>query len=133
MDKQELIAYWKETSDRDHGAMLNLFRSGDYHWSLFIGHLVIEKLLKALYTQNGREDTAPPRTHDLTLLAERAGIETTDEMKDTLDLVTTFNINARYPDFKQDFYRKCTAEYTGTAIEKIEEIRQWLISLLGPA
>ncbi len=26
--------------------MLNLFDTKDYHWSLFMGHLVIEKLLK---------------------------------------------------------------------------------------
>jgi hypothetical protein len=45
MDKEELLNYWKNTSDKDYIAMNNLFRSKDYSWSLFIGHLVIEKLL----------------------------------------------------------------------------------------
>ncbi len=83
-----------------------------------MGHLVIEKLLKALFIKNNGNEAAPPRSHDLALLAERAGITTTEEMKDALDLVTTFNINARYPDYRQDFYRKCTAEYTEAAIKK---------------
>ena len=111
--------------------MLNLYSSGDYQWSLFMGHLVIEKLIKALFIKKNDDDATPPRSHDLALLAEKAGLRSTEKEKDTLDLITTFNINARYPDYKQEFYRKCTKEYTASAIEKIQEIRQWLISLLN--
>jgi hypothetical protein len=46
MDKVELIIYWKETSDKDYDTMRHLFNTGDFHWSLFVGHIVIEKLLK---------------------------------------------------------------------------------------
>lgn len=49
MDKEEIFKYWKDTSDKDYITMNNLFASKDYSWSLFIGHLVIEKLLKAVY------------------------------------------------------------------------------------
>lgn len=48
MKKEELISYWIESSESDFSAMQNLFRSKDYAWSLFLGHLVIEKLIKAL-------------------------------------------------------------------------------------
>ncbi|MDH7553298.1 MAG: hypothetical protein QHH74_06560 [Spirochaetota bacterium] len=48
-----------------------------------------------------------------------------------LDFVTTFNINARYPDYKQEFYRKCTMKFTQDAINKIKELRQWLLSMIG--
>jgi hypothetical protein len=44
MDKQTIVSYWVETSDSDYKTMKNLFASGDYHWGLFIGHLVLEKL-----------------------------------------------------------------------------------------
>jgi len=48
LDKPEyVISYWIESSDKNFQTMGNLFNSGDYDWSLFIGHLVIEKLLKA--------------------------------------------------------------------------------------
>jgi HEPN domain-containing protein len=70
MDKEAMINYWVQTANRDYKTMMNLFKSKDYHWSLFIGHLVIEKLLKAIYVKN--VDNNPPRIHDLLRLAEKA-------------------------------------------------------------
>ena len=49
MDKEDIISFWIESSDKDYRTMLHLFESGDYMWSLFVGHLVIEKLLKAFF------------------------------------------------------------------------------------
>lgn len=129
MDEKELISYWISSSDSDFKTMENLYRSKDYHWSLFIGHLVIEKLLKAIYIKNTKSIN-PPRSHDLLLLADRSCIEVNETQKDTLDLITTFNISARYPDYKKSFYKKCTEVYTTDNIEKIKELRLWLISIL---
>jgi len=128
MDKSETIAYWTSTSDQDFIAMIHLYDSRDYHWSLFIGHLVIEKLLKALYIKN--IDVNPPKMHDLLRLSEKANIVLTEERQDILDIITTFNINARYPDYKQAFYRLCNKTYAGLQIEKIKEMRNWLLMLL---
>lgn len=128
MDKEALINYWVETASKDYHTMLNLFNSKDYHWSLFIGHLVIEKLFKAIYIKNLNNN--PPRTHDLLRLSEQAQIHTTEEQKDDLDLITTFNISARYPDFKHSFYQKCDYNFTKSNIKKIEELRTWLLLIL---
>lgn len=95
---------------------------------LFMGHLIIEKLLKAIYVKN--IDSNPPRIHDLLRLAERVGLDTTEEQKDILDLITTFNINARYPDYKQIFYNKCDYGFTLRNLEKIKELRTWLLLIL---
>lgn len=116
MDKESLVNYWLETSNRDYKTMLNLYKSRDYHWSLFIGHLVIEKLLKAIYVKY--IDDNPPRIHDLLRLAEKAQIQINEEQKDVLDLITSFNITARYPDYEQIFYRKCDHAFTTANIEK---------------
>lgn len=51
MATNEMIAYWVTSSDRDYQVMIDLFQKGHYTWSLFIGHLVIEKLLKAVCSQ----------------------------------------------------------------------------------
>jgi HEPN domain-containing protein len=125
IDKNFIINYWLDTANHDYQTMLNLYESKDYHWSLFMGHLVIEKLLKSIYVKN--IDDNPPRIHDLLRLAERAGLEITEEQEDILDLITTFNINARYPDYKQSFYKKCNYEFTTANIEKIKELRTWLL------
>src|SRR5699024_9725327 len=106
----------------------NLYESKDFHWSLFLGHLVIEKMLKANYVAFVSPD--PPRIHDLLRLAEKSGLTFSNEQKDLLDILTTFNINARYPDYKQAFYRKSTQTFTAEHIKKIKEMRLWLLSEL---
>ncbi len=128
MDKNAFLSYWIESANHDYQTMLNLYQSKDYHWSLFIGHLVIEKLIKAIYVNNINEN--PPRTHDLVRLAEKAGIATTEEQKDTLDLLTTFNIKVRYPDYELLFYRKCDYDFTTEILKKIKEVRVWLLSMI---
>lgn len=128
MDKYDLIKYWVETSEQDYNTMLHLYETKDYHWSLFMGHLVIEKLLKALYAKN--VDNNIPRIHDLLRLTEKANVKTTDEQQDSLDIITTFNISARYPDYKQSFYKKCDYEFTSSNIERIKELRKWLLTLI---
>jgi len=95
---------------------------------LFLGHLVIEKLLKAIFIINTNEN--PPRIHDLLRLADMLELETTEGQKDTLDLITTFNMSARYPDYKQTFYKKCDCEFTSNNIKMIKELRVWLLSLI---
>lgn len=124
MSNAEMISYWLSSSDRDYQVMIDLFNKGHYTWSLFIGHLVIEKLLKAVYSQQYM--TSPPLIHDLLRLAEKIDLELDDEQKDILDTVTTFNIQARYDDYKLEFYNKCTKDFTQKWIRSIKEFRSWL-------
>jgi HEPN domain-containing protein len=124
MSNAEMISYWLSSSDRDYQVMIDLFNKGHYTWSLFIGHLVIEKLLKAVYSQQYM--TSPPLIHDLLRLAEKIDLELDEEQKDILDTVTTFNIQARYDDYKLEFYSKCTKDFTQTWIHSIKEFRSWL-------
>ena len=122
--QEEFIAYWINSSDRDYQTMIHLFEKQDYTWALFIGHLVIEKLLKALYITKHSDN--PPFIHDLVRLAEKCGFELDEAQKDTLDTVTTFNIRARYDDYRLEFYKKCTRDFTGQWIQSIKDFRAWL-------
>ncbi|SHN72435.1 HEPN domain-containing protein [Desulfitobacterium chlororespirans] len=129
MQTEDIINYWRDSSDKDYFTMMNLFKSKDYHWSLFLGHLVLEKLLKALFVKNIGEENVP-RTHNLLLLANKARLSTDNAKEDLLDLITTFNISTRYPDYQHTFYKKCTDTYTEERIAEIKELRLWLISIL---
>ena len=40
-----------------------------------------------------------------------------------------FNIEARYPDMKRAFRKKCTGEFSVREMQLIKEIFQWLTSL----
>ena len=71
-----------------------------------------------------------PKSHDLLHLAEKAELKLTDRQEDLLDIITRFNINARYDNYKKEFYLKCTDEYTEKQLKNIEEVRKWLKNLL---
>ena len=126
MTREEIVNFWIETSDGDYNTMKHMFDAKDYHWSLFIGHLVIEKLIKAAYAKIVEDYKTPLYSHDLLYLAEKAELQLTDELKKKLAVITTFNIQARYPDYKKAFYDKCTRDFSNEQIKNIEEVRIWL-------
>ncbi|MHB1681132.1 MAG: HEPN domain-containing protein [bacterium] len=84
----------------------------------------MEKLLKAHYVKNVEINV--PKIHDLLKLADKSKIELTEEQKLILKNFNTFNIKAKYDDFKKKFYEKCNKKFTNENIEKITEIRKWL-------
>ncbi|MDG6027837.1 MAG: HEPN domain-containing protein [Candidatus Brocadia sp.] len=95
-------------------------------WCLFIGHLVIEKVLKAFYVRDKQE--IPPKVHNLVTLAENTKLPLSEEQMVFLANLNDFNIETRYPDFKFRFYQTCTREFTEEQFSKIKEMYQWLIS-----
>ena len=100
-------------------------------WCLFVGHLVIEKLFKALYAKNNKENPYAPKIHNLLALAEKCELELDDEQIQKLQIITQFNISDRYGDYKDSFYQKCTDEYTKKQVRNIEEVMEWLKELLA--
>jgi len=113
-------------AEDDIPVMENLFNSGHFHWSLFVGHLILEKYLKAIYVRDNSQ--TPPKTHNLVFLAKNTKLKLTENQEVFLLLVNTFNIEARYTDYKNTFYKKCTKEFTTDNILKIKEFLQWLKS-----
>jgi HEPN domain-containing protein len=128
LDVDKIVNHWIETSDDDFNTMLTLFGSKSYHWALFMGHIAIEKLLKAYYVR--QNESHAPFTHNLYRLAELGGLEISEEYAEWLLKITTFNINARYDDYKKDFYNLCTFDFTKEWIEKIKKLQQWIKQIL---
>lgn len=127
-DKEKLTKYWIDGSDDDFETMMTMFNTKKYSWSLFIGHLMIEKLLKA-YFVNIKSDY-PPYIHNLLRLAEKAGLELTTDQQEKLITITAFNINARYDDYKTSFKQRCTSEFTHYWIEQLKDLRLWIKQLM---
>ncbi|WP_028324870.1 HEPN domain-containing protein [Desulfatirhabdium butyrativorans] len=126
MTKDEHIAYWLAESDKDLVVMHSMFANGHYTWALFVGHLALEKSLKALFA--ARIDIQVPRVHHLLKIARDCGIMLTGEQEDFLLEVTAYNTKARYPDYKQSFARKATRDYTSSKLERIKEMQLWIKS-----
>lgn len=123
-----ILAYWKESADQDFTTMEHLLETKDYSWSLFMGHLVLEKLLKAVYVKRNQKHAL--FTHDLLRLSDRLALDLTEEQIDWLDEISTYNLNARYDNYKQDFRNICTKEFTAERIDRIKTLREWLIQKL---
>ena len=130
MNNIDLMNYWIESSDEDYDTMMYMKAGKKNTQCLFMGHLVIEKLLKALYAKNNKNAPYAPKSHDLLHLAEKTELKLTDRQEDLLDTITRFNMNARYDDYKKEFYLKCTDEYRSQQLKNIEEVRVWLKNLL---
>ena len=126
MNNIDLMKYWFESSDSDFDTMKVLFENHKNTWCLFIGHLVIEKLLKGLYAKNNPENPISPKIHNLILLSQKANLEDPNEIKEKIQVINTFNISARYDDYKKTFEEKCTNEYTTLQFKNIEEVQKWL-------
>lgn len=126
MNYLDLMKFWFESSDNDYETMKVLYQNRKNTWCLFIGHLVIEKLLKGLYAKNNFENPIPPKTHNLILLSKKSNLNIPKEIREKIQVINTFNISARYDDYKKSFDKKCTDEYTKLQIQSIKEVREWL-------
>jgi len=128
MDKSYIIESWVNSSNNDLATMNDMYKTKHYDWALFMGHLSIEKLLKAVYFKNTEEH--PPLIHDLRRLAEKSNLLLTEEQQIQLDSITRFNIRTRYDDYKQSFYKLCTVEFTNEWMSKINECILWIKQML---
>jgi HEPN domain-containing protein len=129
MKIDEHINYWLNSADHDLDTAESLFSAGKYDWCLFLGHLVLEKGLKSFYVKDN-ENRMPPKTHNLVKLAEKTTIPLNAELKLFLDEVNDFNLEVRYPEYKQEFFKTCTKKFTEEYLNKIKEHYKWIKSLL---
>ena len=126
MNSIDLMEYWFKSADEDYDTMLYMKAGKKNTWCLFMGHLVIEKLLKGLYAKNNPDDAIAPKIHNLILLSQKANLEVPAEIREKIQTINTFNISARYDDYKRTFDEKCTDDYTSEQVKNVEEVRKWL-------
>jgi len=120
----KLLNYWTRNAEEDLKTAQSLFENKRYHHCLFFCHLFLEKLLKATVTKNTQQHALP--IHNLLKLAYDAKINLTKELKEDLSVINEFNLRARYNDYKFQFYKKATKEYTTKWFQKCKEIYLWL-------
>jgi HEPN domain-containing protein len=120
MDIQKIRDFWLEEDEEAIKVAYHLFEKGDYSYSLFFGHLAIEKILKAVYVV--RKGKQAPYMHNLQKLAELADIKLIEQRQEQLIKLTAFNLRTRYPDQKRSFRKKCTEDFTRRELSEIEAV-----------
>ncbi len=119
-DVKKIVKYWQKTAEYDYETMIGLFKIKRYSDSLFFGHIVLKKILKALVVQKTKNQA--PYSHDLIRLQETVKLELSQEELKFLNRVNDFNIRARYPEYKLQFYKKCNRDYTKKYFNKIMKL-----------
>lgn len=125
MERIERIQFWVERSADDFDRSKRMLVNKDYSYALFFGQMGLEKLFKALYikVKNG----APPAVHNLVYLAGKCDLDIDKHLEEDLREISKFNIDARYDDYKLEFYLKAKdLKFTDTYLNKILEVKKWL-------
>ncbi len=124
MDTEKLLNYCYTSADRKFDTAKSLYKNRRYADCLFFCHLSLEFMLKGKYVEIKKEMF--PITHDLVGLATRAGLLLTEDKMSDLAVISTFNIAARYDDYKSSFYKKANAVFTKKYFAKVRKLLIWL-------
>ena len=126
MTKREHMKYWFKSAKHDLKVAQDMLKNKHYDWCLFLGHLVLEKVLKAFWVRDNR-NSVPPKIHSLTKLLKQTKLKIDEEQTDFLIIIDKFYIAGRYPDYRFKFYKLCTRKYAEEKFKKIKELYKWLI------
>lgn len=123
------VQYWLETAEYDLGTAQSMLETGRFLYVGFMCHQVIEKALKALIADQGK---IPPYIHNLSKLAQLAGVyeRMSAQQIDMLDSLEPLNIQARYPENRAGLTRLLTSDKCATLTEGTEELYQWIKAML---
>ena len=124
------VTYWIEISDYDFDTASAMLAPKRYLYVGFMCHQVIEKILKA-YWSNVLEEP-PLKIHSLSRLAEKSGLDKdmSEEQLDFIDELEPLNIEARYPSYKERLLNSLTADRCKELIKQTDELRIWIKSRL---
>ena len=121
---EKTVSYWREGAKYDLSVANAMLKSKKYPYALFMGHLSLEKLLKAFVVK--RTKAHAPFSHSLPYLAEKSGVKIPERIVDKLREFMEFHFEARYPDANKAFYKKCTKPYTVRRLKEIKEVFLWV-------
>ena len=123
-ETKKTIHYWLSFAKYDFSVANAMLKSKKYPYALFMGHLALEKGLKALVVKMTEKHA--PFSHSLPYLAEKSGIEFPETMLVRLREFMEFHVEGRYPDAHMMFYKKCTKAYTSARLKEIKEVFRWV-------
>jgi len=123
MDK--IIEHWVERSQYDLDTAKIMLDTGRYLYVAYMCQQTVEKILKALIAQQGKENFP---IHNLNRLAEIADIsnELTPEQFNFIAELTPYHIEARYGDYKDRLSEIINKKKAEQVYTKTREIHKWI-------
>jgi HEPN domain-containing protein len=124
MDIDKIYLYWLKNSEEKWKTAQSLIKAKRFSDALFFCHLTLELDLKALVVLVTKN--YPPMIHDLSRLALLAELEIDKKQLQQLEKINTFNLKARYDDYKFSLYKIADEEYTKKFFIITKELKLWL-------
>lgn len=116
---------WLETAERDLAVARMVLREEFWRHCIFQCQQALEKMLKALWVE-GAAEGYPPREHNLTLLASKAGVDLTDDQRSFFDNLSKQYIPARYPDVEIELGVEYSQQQAENCYQRTVEEFEWL-------
>ncbi|MCL2845849.1 MAG: HEPN domain-containing protein [Chitinivibrionia bacterium] len=125
MTKEDKIKYWIDLCYADLSVGETLVKNKHNLYAGFMCQQVVEKIIKGYFTKV--KDNAPPHIHDLPKLAKLSGLYEllSEEQQEFIIEVNPFNIEARYPDYKNRIAQYLTDEITESVFKQTKEFFEW--------
>jgi HEPN domain-containing protein len=122
---EEITKKWLQRAKYDLDTADAMFKSRRYLYVAFMCQQALEKILKAMAIEKGKEVL---RSHNLVRLAEVAEIYNTMpiEYKDFLADLTPFAIEARYGDYRRSLSEIIDRKMAKKYLEKTKRTYKWL-------
>lgn len=126
MTQEEKVRYWLDIADYDIDTAEAMYKTQRWLYVAFMCHQVIEKTLKAYWS--AKRDDIPPYIHNHKRLAEGCGLyeQLSEDQKDFIDTISTFNIQARYPEYKNQLAQVLTESTCRQIIDTTKELQSWI-------
>ena len=119
------VEYWIETSEYDLETAKIMLKGKRFLYVGFMCNLALEKILKAYFVFTN--SSMPPYTHNLRRIATESNLYKlmSEDQKDFIDDIIPFNIEGRYPEYKQMLYEALDEEKCNKILKGTEEFITW--------
>lgn len=118
------ITNWIKSSNYDIKTADHMLKTGRYIYVLFMCHLSVEKLLKALYEADLR--TIPPKTHNLIYLSKTTNLKVPENHLQTLESLNDLSIVTRYPEDIDSLIKSFRKGRVEEYLKKTKALLKWL-------
>jgi HEPN domain-containing protein len=124
----ESVQYWLDIADYDVETAKVMLNGGRYLYVGFMCHQAIEKALKAVIARDCADGEIPPKIHHLLKLADRAGLfnKMSPEQQSFLKELNPLNIEARYPEYKEQIASGLSKDICVEMLAGAEEMLCWI-------
>lgn len=115
---------WIALADYDLETARYMLKTGRNLYVIFLCHLTLEKMLKALATETTQ--LVPFKTHDLILLVKKGGLELPQEYLEFIGKINSASIPTRYPEDLERALKVYPKSIAQDYLNQTTEIVRWL-------